>query len=103
MEGGSFISASDALRERYDGLAKGEETVLHGSSSTISLRIEVSIVYNPSDAVGGPNACAVAGLQTMDGSGNTAGQFSRCCDLYLCRYEPWTGVSPLIRSHVANF
>jgi hypothetical protein len=44
MEDGSFISASDALRERFDGLVRGEETMFHGSSSTISLRIEVSIV-----------------------------------------------------------
>jgi len=50
MEDGSFISALDALKERFDSLVQGGETVLHGCSSTISLRIEVKVVYNPSDA-----------------------------------------------------
>ncbi|KAF9650886.1 hypothetical protein BDM02DRAFT_3111456 [Thelephora ganbajun] len=40
MEGGPFISASDALKECFSGLVRGEETVLHGCSSTISLHIE---------------------------------------------------------------
>jgi len=35
MEDGSFISALDALKERFDGLVQGGETVLHGCSSTI--------------------------------------------------------------------
>ena len=55
MEGGSFISALDALKERFDGLVQGDETVLHGCSSTISLRIEVRVVYNPSDVFAGLN------------------------------------------------
>lgn len=46
MANGFFISAVDALRENFDGLVRGEETVFHGCSSTISLRIEVSIGYN---------------------------------------------------------
>jgi hypothetical protein len=46
LEGGSFISASDALRERFSGLVQGEEAVLHECSSTVSLRIEVSVVYD---------------------------------------------------------
>jgi len=46
MEDGTFISASDALRERFSGLVRAEETVFHGCSSTISLRVEVSVVYN---------------------------------------------------------
>jgi len=50
MEDGSLISASDAHRERLDGLVQGEETAPHGYSSTISLRIEVNVVYNLSDA-----------------------------------------------------
>lgn len=37
---GSFISAMDALDERLDGLVRGEETVFHGCSSAVSLRIE---------------------------------------------------------------
>ncbi|KAF9792932.1 hypothetical protein BJ322DRAFT_87416 [Thelephora terrestris] len=40
MSNGSFISAMDAHRERLDGLLRGEETMFHGCSSTISLRIE---------------------------------------------------------------
>jgi len=47
MEDGTFISASDALGERFSGLVRGEETVFQGCSSTISLRIEVTVVYNP--------------------------------------------------------
>ena len=43
---GSFISASDALQERLDGLVKGEEPVFDGCSSTISFRLEVSLLYN---------------------------------------------------------
>lgn len=39
-EDGSFISATDALEERFDGLVGGDETVLHNCSSTVSLRIE---------------------------------------------------------------
>jgi hypothetical protein len=35
VEDGSFISASDALEERFDGLVLREETVFHGCSSTI--------------------------------------------------------------------
>ena len=46
LEGGSFISASDALRERFSGLVQGEEAVLRECSSTVSLRIEVSVVYD---------------------------------------------------------
>lgn len=87
MEGGSFISVSDALGERFDGLVQGEERVLHACSSTISLRIEVSIMYNLSDASAGLNLCVVAGLWTLDRSGNAAGKFSKYCDLHLCRYE----------------
>jgi len=62
MEGGSFISASDALQERLDGLARREEPVLHGCSSTISLRIEVNVSYNHPDAFAGLNICVVAGI-----------------------------------------
>jgi len=40
MANGFFISAVDALGEHFDGLVRGEETVFHGCSSTISLRIE---------------------------------------------------------------
>lgn len=47
VEGGAFISASEALKERFSGLVHGEESVFHGCSSTISLRIEVSVAYNP--------------------------------------------------------
>lgn len=51
MEDNSFISVLDALKGRFNGLVQGCETVLHGCSSTISLRIEVKVVYNPSDAL----------------------------------------------------
>lgn len=84
VEGGSFISASDALRECFDGLVQGEETVLHGCSSTISLRVEVSIAYSPSDAFEGFNICVVAGLRTLDRSGNTAGNFFLDTVTYAC-------------------
>jgi hypothetical protein len=46
LANGSFISAMDAHRERFDGLLRGEETMFHGCSSTINLRIEVSNVLN---------------------------------------------------------
>ena len=72
MQGGTFISASDALAERFSGLLQGEETMLHGCSSTISLRIEVIIVYNLQDPSVSLNACAVARVWTVDGSGKTA-------------------------------
>jgi hypothetical protein len=58
LEGGSFISVSDALRERFPGLVRGDETVLHGSSSTISLRVEVSIVHDPSDVFPAEHTCS---------------------------------------------
>lgn len=41
----------DALDERLVGLVRGGETVFHGCSSTESLRIEVSVVYNPSESL----------------------------------------------------
>jgi len=50
MEDGSLISASDAHRERLGGLVQGKKTAPHGYSSTMSLRIEVNVVYNLSDA-----------------------------------------------------
>ena len=46
MGDGAFISASDALRECFSGFVQGDETVFHGSSSTISLRIEASVVFD---------------------------------------------------------
>jgi len=55
MEGGYFISVLDALKERFGGLVQGNESVLHGYSSTISFRIEVRVVYNPSDVFAGLN------------------------------------------------
>lgn len=65
MEDGSFISASDALRERFSGLVRGEETVFHGCSSTISLRIEVSVAYNPCGVF--VTGCIRSGLGTSLG------------------------------------
>lgn len=52
-EDGSFISASDALRGRLDNLVRGEEPVFQGCSSTVSLRIEVSVVHNSSETCRG--------------------------------------------------
>lgn len=62
MEDGTFISASDALRERFSGLIRGEETVFHGCSSTISLRIEVSISYNPCGVLCDWTLCSGLGI-----------------------------------------
>jgi len=66
IEDGSFISALDALKERFDGLVQGGETVLHGCPSTTSFRIEVKVVYNPSDAL--------AGLKMRNGQATNPGR-----------------------------
>ena len=35
IQGGSFISALDAMRQRFDGLVRGDEMVLRGCSWTV--------------------------------------------------------------------